>query len=236
VVVTFWGDDAMGQPRRSGRITLMGRFYQVSSFVLARLVSACIVQSRQMQKMLKLDSAWILPAGIDLRLFQPMDPAEARRKIGLDLKKKYVLFPYDPAVERKRYDLIEAAVEHARREVPHLDILRVFGLPQSRMPLYFNAADVLVLASLIEGSPNSIKEAMATNLPVITVDVGDTRELIGPTEGCYLVPREVEEIAAKIVEVCRRGTRTRGRDWIERYSIENIARQTIEVYTRLKQP
>jgi teichuronic acid biosynthesis glycosyltransferase TuaC len=99
-----------------------------------------------------------------------------------------------------------------------------------------NAADVLVLASLAEGSPNAVKEAMATNLPVIGVDVGDVADLIGPTEGCYLVPRDVEAIAAKIVEVCRAGTRTRGREWIARLATENVAKQVVEIYAAVTQP
>lgn len=68
------------------------------------------------------------------------------------------------------------------------------------------------------------------NLPVITVDVGDTRELVGPTEGCHLVSPYAAEIATRIVEVCRRGTRTRGREWIARYSEERIARAILDVY------
>ena len=104
------------------------------------------------------------------------------------------------------------------------------GLPQEQIPLYMNAADVLVMASMLEGSPNAVKEAMATNLPVITVDVGDAAELIGPTAGCYLVRREAAAMAEKIVEVCRRGGRTNGRDWIRKLSMEAVAEQIVEVY------
>ena len=230
VVVSFMGDDVLGRFKRSGRISLYGRLLQASSFVLARLVSAVIVKSRQMKSKLKLNSTHVIPNGVDLPLFRPLDQAEARRTLGLDPQKKYVLFPYNPAEQRKRYDLIEAAVVRAREQVSELEMLHVQGVPGARMPLYMNAADVLVLASLAEGSPNAVKEAMAVNLPVITVDVGDAVELIGPTEGCYLVPHEVEAIAARIVEVCRRGTRTRGRDWIARLSMESVAKQIVDVY------
>jgi glycosyltransferase involved in cell wall biosynthesis len=98
------------------------------------------------------------------------------------------------------------------------------------MPLYMNAADMLVLASHSEGSPNAIKEAMASNLPIITVDVGDAAELVGHTDGCYVVPREVEAIAAKIVEVCHRATRTRGRDRMVPLSTDNTAKEILKVY------
>src|SRR5713226_7267164 len=45
VVVSFMGDDVLGQPRHDGSITPLGRFYQASSWVLARLVSSVIVKS-----------------------------------------------------------------------------------------------------------------------------------------------------------------------------------------------
>lgn len=230
VVVSFMGDDVLGRPTRSGRITLYGRLLQISSWALARLVRGVIVKSREMKARLGLDSAHVIPNGVDLELFRPMEQAEARQALGLGLKKMFVLFPYNPAEARKRFDLIEAAVNLARREIPEIEILQVRGVPRERMPLYMNAADVLVLASLFEGSPNAVKEAMAVNLPVVTVDVGDACELIGPTEGCYLVPREAEAIAARIVEVCRRGTRTNGREWIARLSMEKVARQIVDLY------
>lgn len=235
VVVSFMGDDVLGRPKRSGRITLYGRFLQASSFLLARLVTAVIVKSREMKSRLRLSSALVIPNGVDLNLFRPMDSREARLTLGLDLTKKFVLFPYDPAEERKRYDLIEAAVAQVRERIPELEILTVRGVPRERMPLYMNAADVLVLASVFEGSPNAVKEAMATNLPVITVDVGDAAELIGSTEGCYLVPRQSEAIAEKIAAVCLRGTRTCGRERVKSLSIEKVAQQVVELYARVLQ-
>lgn len=233
VVVSFMGDDVLGRFKRNGRISLYGRFLQASSFVLARLVSGVIVKSQPMKSKLRLPSARVIPNGVDLSLFSPADCSEAKRALGLDEKKQYVLFPYNPLEERKRFDLIEVAVELAREHAPELEILHARGVPRDQMPVYMNAAEMLVLASLAEGSPNAVKEAMAVNLPVITVDVGDAAELIGPTEGCYLVPRDAGAIAEKIVQVCRDGKRTRGREWIEQLSIENAARQVLEVYAEV---
>jgi teichuronic acid biosynthesis glycosyltransferase TuaC len=233
VVVSFMGDDVLGRPRRDGSITAYGRFLQASSFLLARIVAAGIVKSAEMKSRLRLAKAEVIPNGVDFSVFRPIDRSEARASLGLDQQKKYVLFPYDPAEQRKRYDLIQAAVAKAQTSDPAIEILHARGIPRERMPLYMNAADVLVLASIFEGSPNAVKEAMAVNLPVVAVDVGDVRELIGRTEGCYIVPREAKPMAEKIVEVCRRSARTRGREDMARLSIENVASQVVGVYARV---
>jgi glycosyltransferase involved in cell wall biosynthesis len=230
LLITFHGDDVLGRPRRDGSITLMGRFFQITSYILARLVTTVIVQNKAMRQALRWDSAEVIPCGIDLDLFHPMDHGEARRLLGLDPGKKYVLFAYNPNEQRKRFDLIEAAVAMAREHHPEIEILHVRQRPHSEMPVYMNAADVLVMASMVEGSPLAVKEAMATNLPVITVDVGDAAELIGSTTGCYLVRREAAAVADKIIEVCRHGGRTNGRDWIRKLSMEAVAKRIIEVY------
>lgn len=230
VVVSFMGDDVLGRPTRSGRITLAGQFLKISGFILARLVKSVIVKSRQMALALRMPGAYVIPNGVDLNLFRPMEQAQARQLLGLDSSKKFVLFPYNPSEARKRFDLVEAAVSEARKQVPTLELLMARRLPQEQMPLYMNASDVLVMASMSEGSPNAVKEAMATNLPIITVDVGDAAELIGATAGCYLVRREVAAIAEKIIEVCRRGGRTNGRDRVQKLSMEAVAQQILNVY------
>ena len=233
VVVSFMGDDVLGRLRGDGSVTPYGRFLQVSSFVLARIVQASIIKSREMKSKLDLASAEVIPNGVDLNAFRPIDREQACKALALDPRKKYVLFPYDPALQNKRHDLVHAAVELARRQVPEIETLYALGVPRQRMPLYMNAADVLVLASHSEGSPNAVKEAMAANLPVVSVDVGDVRDLIGATEGCFIVPRDAAAIAAKVAEVCQRSQRTRGRKSIARLSSENVAKQVVDVYARV---
>jgi glycosyltransferase involved in cell wall biosynthesis len=231
VVVTFHGDDVLGKFHRSGRMTLYGRLLRVTSRVLCKTASANIVQSARMHSELGLSAAKIIPCGVDLDLFRPMDRGDARRRLHLELEKIFVLFPFDPALANKRRDLVEAAVARARQVVPQIRILSVYGKPQGVVSVYMNAADLLVLASNSEGSPNVVKEAMATELPVITVDVGDAAEQIGRTEGNYLVARDAEAIATTIIEVCRRGERAHGRASIARLSMEKVARQIVDVYS-----
>jgi glycosyltransferase involved in cell wall biosynthesis len=229
LVVKFMGDDVLGQFDVRGRLTLVGRIFRISSFVLARHVDAAIVMSEGMKSRLRLETAFVVPTGVNLDLFRPIDPKEARRSLGLDAAKKYVLFPYGPDRVSKRLDLVQQAVRLAQAELPELEILQVFGVPQEQIPLYYNAADVLVLLSESEGSPNAVKEALAVNLPVISADVGDAVDLIGGSEGNYVVPRNPKIVAEKLVEACRRGGRTRSRERAEEFSMEAMARKVFEV-------
>jgi teichuronic acid biosynthesis glycosyltransferase TuaC len=230
LLVKFMGDDVLGQFDRHGHVTLIGRVFQVSSFLLAHCATGVIVMSEQMKRRLRCEKAYVIWTGVNLDLFQPLDPCEARKTLGLDPTKKYVLFPYSPARAEKRFDLVEAAVRLARAEVPEIEILQVVGAPLERMPLYFNAADMFVLASQSEGSPNAVKEAMAVNLPVISVDVGDVANVLGNCDGNYIVPGTARAIAEKLAEVCRRGARSRCRERVAQFSLPAMAQKVIEVY------
>ena len=74
-----------------------------------------------------------------------------------------------------------------------------------------NAADVMIFASLREGSPNVIKEAMACNLPIVSTDVGDVREILTGVHGCHIVARDPKTFAKAILEIIKEGSRTNGR-------------------------
>lgn len=62
------------------------------------------------------------------------------------------------------------------------------------------AFDLLVLASLHEGLPNAVMEAMAAGVPVVATAVGGTKELITDGETGYLAPpADSEALADRIV-------------------------------------
>jgi len=56
-----------------------------------------------------------------------------------------------------------------------MELLTVSKVYYTEMPWYYSAADAMILCSDSEGSPTSVKEALACNLPVVSTDVGDVR-------------------------------------------------------------
>jgi glycosyltransferase involved in cell wall biosynthesis len=96
-----------------------------------------------------------------------------------------------------------------------------------------NASDAIILTSLWEGSPNVIKEAMACNVPIVSVDVGDVKQVLSGCEGCYLSAPGAKPLAHALEEVLSKDTRTTGRERIADLEIQKTAKRIIEIYRRL---
>lgn len=87
---------------------------------------------------------------------------------------------------------------------------------------YMNAGDILLMTSLSEGSPNIIKEALACNLPIISVNVGDVSERIDKVDNCFIVSYIAKEIADTIITKLDINKRTNGRDKLIRDGLDDV--------------
>jgi len=218
VVVTFRGSDLLG--RRDGAI---GK-------IVAKLVEGVIVMSEEMKRASKRKDAHIIPFGVNSMLFAPCPKEQTRRDLGLSLGAKLVLFPWDPARREKRFDIVEAAIQILQKEYESVHLVTVFNKPHEVVAKHMNACDVMVLASDREGAPMAVREAMACNLPIVSVDVGDVRQIIGDTEGCYLCRREPGDLAEKLGWALSRGDRTDGVRVVKHMHAAWASRQVISVY------
>jgi len=196
---------------------------------LAPLVDAYTVTSPQHAAQIGRQDAHIVPCGIDMDLLRPMPAQEARRRLGLPLGKKLVLFAADLRPE-KRIDVARDAVALLQQENRNVELVVATGRPHAEIPLFMNACDVLVLTSDCEGSPQVIKEAMACNLPIVSVEVGDVADIISNTEGCFLCEQTPEDVAAKLRQALAWGHRTDGRSAVAHLSLDRIADRIIDIY------
>ena len=120
----------------------------------------------------------VLPCGVNLDRFQPIDRAEARRKLGLEASGRYLLFPADPGRPEKRHD-------RARRlaDATGATLLAYEQRPPEDVPLLINAANAMVVTSDREGFGLAPLEALACDVPVLSTEVGVAPLVLEGVEG-----------------------------------------------------
>jgi glycosyltransferase involved in cell wall biosynthesis len=231
LVVTFRGDDLEGIIGEHGRYTASGWLLRAISRVVARRADATIVVSEHMKRYLPSSvPAHVMPSGIDLELFRPQPRDEVRGRLGLPLEQRLVLFVGNPQLARKRHGLAEAAVDRIGRHLP-AQLLVGWEMTHRQIADLMNACDALIVTSMQEGSPNSVKEALACNLPVVSVPVGDVASRLAGIEGCELCPDDnVETLAAALARVLGRGIRIDGRSAVLQLDERLLTQRLIGIY------
>lgn len=145
------------------------------------------------------------------------------------MNQKIVLFLADPSRPEKNYQLARDAFELLPQD-KDIQLLPIFNLEYEDVPYYISAVDVILLTSHFEGSPNVIKEAMACNCPIVSTDVGDVKEIISETDGCFITSIEPRDICEKLLLALDFGRNTNGRKNIKQFSSATIAHGIIDVY------
>jgi glycosyltransferase involved in cell wall biosynthesis len=177
----------------------------------------------------------VIAPAVDLALFRPRDKEVCRRHLDLPPDEPIVFFPGNPTRPEKGRDLFHAALE--RIDKP-LHVVLGGDIARVEMPLYMNAADIVVQTSYFEASPMAVKEALACNTPVVSTDVGDVRSLIEGLPGCVCTPHDPTDIACAIVRALDCGGATSdGRERViaRKLSPKAVAKSYLEVYRRAMQ-
>jgi glycosyltransferase involved in cell wall biosynthesis len=203
---------------------------RVPSRLITPLVNRVIVVSEEQKRKLGFKNIQVIPCGIDLEFFKPVPREIARSRLGLAPERKLVVWAGNHLRPEKRFDIVEAAIALARQKDPAIELVLVSGKPHDVVPLYMSACDVLLLVSDAEGSPMVIKEAMACNLAIVSVPVGDVVDVIGETDGCYICRRDPVDVAEKLILALSRSERTSGRERVTHLDEPVIARRIIDVY------
>ncbi|TYL37523.1 glycosyl transferase [Natronococcus pandeyae] len=218
VVLSLWGSDVHGP-------------IAPVSKACAPLCDEVVVMSEEMRSVLGRDCE-VIPDGVDLERFQPESKSRARAAVRWPDDEYHVLFPYAPARGVKNYPRARRVVNAVSGLVDRpVRLQTVFGVDHDAVSTYMNAADALLLTSDSEGSPNSVKEALACNVPVVALDVGDVAERLAGVDPSFVATSD-EELIDGLLEVIERGERSNGREAAREVSIERTADRMLEVYER----
>lgn len=232
VIVSYMGDELLLDVDEKGRPLLTSRISFLVFKLLGKLVKAVIVKSEEMASKLGGKNVFVIPNGVDFEKFKPIDKNEARKILGLDNLKRYILFLADPDRTVKDFNTANEAVSKLNKRFDEpVEILKLKDIPPNTVPLLMNAADIVLLTSFSEGSPNVIKESMACGRPIVATDVGDIRNVIGKTKGCHVVPRDPSVISECLEKELQMPIeRTTGREDIKHLEINQIAERILSVY------
>ncbi len=219
VVITFHGSDINLSANR------------MISLSASMLCNRSIFVSRQLKKKMPFKSnvSAVIPCGVDFDVFSPVDKASAKSESGFPENANYVLFSSSFENKVKNYPLAEKAMVGISR----VHLKEIKNRSRAEVNLLINGAELLLLTSFSEGSPQIIKEAMACNCPIVATDVGDIRDVIGNTEGCYITTFDPVDVAEKIKLALAFGKRTNGREKIGYLDNKIIAGKIIQVYKQV---
>ena len=203
-----------------------------------------------------------IPNPIDTHFFSPGDKMAARRRLGLPLDKKVLLFvAYKATDKNKGIDYLLQAIDLLQKRNPSLteqicmvpvgreaETLRhrfacdVFPQeyvsdPQTMLDLY-RSADLLTMPTLMDNLPNTVVEAMACGVPCVASNVGGLPQMVTPGKDGYLARlRDAEDFADGIESVlCAQDypqmVKEARQTAIREYSETVIARRYREVYEK----
>ncbi len=206
----------------------------------------------------------VIPTGVELERYRPMDRAQARARHGIPADKQVIVFgSISPTSDRRKgFEQLRAALEIlSRGPLAGRIMVVMFGgsnqadaeLPVRSMSLgqlgddaalaaAYSSADLVVVPSLEDNLPNVALEAIACGAPVVGFDVGGMRDIVHQDwNGALAEPADAQQLAEQIRRLLdnpkRLTTMSRNarKRAEERFSLTGQARAYLDLYQELAQ-
>lgn len=176
----------------------------------------------------------LIPCGVDIEIFIPMQQKVAREMLGLNFDDKLVLFAGSFSNRVKNYSLAKSAIE----KLEDVKLMELKGYSREEVAVLMNGVDACLMTSFTEGSPQFIKEAMSCGCPIVSVGVGDVVSVVGNTEGCYISSYDKNDCAEKIqraIIFSKDIGMTSGRERVMKLELDGVSvvEKIVEVYNKI---
>lgn len=231
-IVSLFGSDVYGSYSEDGRRRLTSLIQAISSKLIPLFSDRVIVMSERMKKQiwsLLRKNVEVIPEGVSLSKFFPINIVEARRRLDWALDRFIIIFFYQ-GQGVKNFQLAQSVYEFLQNRIDKIEMVIVSGFNHDQLNDVYNGADCLLVTSLHEGSNNSIKEALACNLPVVTVACGDAEERLANVANSYVCGYDVAELSDAVLSVYTSGSRSDGRKFAADVELEVCAKRLVDVY------
>lgn len=220
VFLTCHGSDLMG-----------GKIVNLITNVVAFFSDALILVSSEQCSYLwgvnKRKEILFIPCGVDSKFFYYKNECITKTE-----KRVRLIFPSSRSRPEKNYnDFFNVTT---RLSLIGIEVCSVYFEDMDRDAIrdaYFDN-DLLLLTSKREGSPQVVKEAIFTGLPIVSFDVGDVKDILDGSDQC-LISNDLDEIVnfiARFESYPYRLKREFVDDVVNRYDASVIAIKIINGY------
>ena len=225
IICTLHGAQDLAVLKKKGKVR--GFLYSILQVISFFLVDQLIVVDKNNHDRYIKKYPWIkrkiklISISVDNNRFYPQGQTKSRKKFNLILNEKIILFigrlEEEKNVEfiinsfneikHKNYKLVivgKGSLENKLKIMAKKNeakILFMGEINNSLIPELINAADVLILTSYFEGSPTVVKEALCSNVPVISTDVGDVKEVLEMVNGGVIIDLTVESLRLALEKI-----------------------------------
>lgn len=224
-IITFHGSDILMNHRWQDKV-----FKLLINKIIKR-VSFNIVQNNEMAQFVKETNPHvsIITCGVDTEVFKPLPEVDITNP-------PILIFPSKKENPVKNWHLFEE-VYNKLKEKYNIQYREIKDMNRNEVCYLFNEATCLVMTSNTEGSPQVVKEALACNCPVISVNVGDVCEQLSEVKNSFVTStRNSLEIASRIESNLNKNlNRSNGSEAIIKkgFSQNQVATKIFDIYKRV---
>lgn len=224
-VITFHGSDILMNHRWQDKL------FKLFINKIIKKVSHCIVQNEEMKSFVKNNNTnvSVITCGVDTDIFKPISEISV-------IEPPVIVFPSKKENPVKNWPLFEATVKKVQQKTT-VQVREIKNMNRDEVCRLFNEASCLFMTSHTEGSPQVVKEALACNCPVITVNVGDVISQLDGVKNCHVAKtRESDELSALLLDNLSSGkSRTNGSKVIAEkgFTQEKVANKISEIYKKV---
>lgn len=202
------------------------------SLFAAHFASHNVLVSEKMLKYINKKSS-VISCGIDTDV-ELIHRESTREAYGWGENDFVILFSSSFAREEKdpefAFQVVDALTKTSSKTIKFVEMK---GYTREQVTKLMQAADVLIMCSKTEGSPQVIKEAVINSLPVISNDVGDVRSICAEVDNCFIISKEVDAYVKCLQLLSESNARVKNRTpVISKYDNTLIAHQLYNVYTQ----
>lgn len=227
VIVTLHGSDIQSYKGNRGLIQ------KISTVVVSRSDKAIILND-QMADILKKNRYKLIkiPCGINLSFF-------SKQRENLNNENFFIGFPSSRDREVKNYPLFFTIVEGLKARGHKISVIEFDNFNREEVAENLSKLDCLLMTSFSEGSPQIIKEALASNLPIISTNVGDVQLLLKDVENCFVVnsfePQIFIEKVEFLIQLNPHDRKSNGKEKIKQLGLDQdtIITQLNDLYLRM---